>query len=120
MPLELQIIRASEFVRLSPQEHLDFETSKNALALLAIACRKREVDRALLDLRQLPIPPKPLFTPAQLAALVDTFREAGFSRRQKLAVLYRTDRHHGARLFAFIGTFKGWRVRAFGDFEAAL
>jgi len=120
MPLELQIIRASEFVRLGTKERLDFQGSKEALALLASACRKRGVDRALLDLRQLPLSDRPLFTPTELAALVDTFREAGFARRQKLAVLYQEDPHHGARFFAFIGMFKGWRVRAFPEFEPAL
>src|SRR5262245_3274240 len=120
MPLELQIIRASEFVRLGARGHLNFTGSKAALAELAQACRKRGVDRALLDLRELPVAPKPLFTPAQLAALVSTFREAGFARQQRLAVLYRSDPHHGARLFAFISRMRGWQVRAFGEFEEAL
>src|SRR4051812_26676501 len=101
MPLELEIIRASEFVRLSAKGHLDFAASKQALRDLAYACHKRGLTRALLDLRELPPPPQPLFTPGELAALVETFREAGFSRRQRLAVLYRTDPHSGARTFAF-------------------
>jgi hypothetical protein len=120
MPLELQIIRASEFVRLGARDHLDFKASKEALQQLAQACRKRGVDRALLDLREIPIPPKPLFTPQELAALVETFREAGFARHQRLAVLYRSDPHHGARTFAFISTLRGWQVRAFEGFEEAL
>jgi hypothetical protein len=120
MPVELQIIRASEFIRLDPHELLDFEESKKALQLLAHACRKRELDRALLDLRTLPIPDKPRFTPTQLAALVQTFREAGFGRHQRLAVLYRSDPHGGARAFAFIGRIQGWQVRAFEVFEEAL
>jgi hypothetical protein len=120
MPIDLHIIRASEFVRLSAQGHLDFKASKEALAVIAQACRKRGVHRALLDLRALPIPPKPVFTPSELAALVATFREAGFTRRQRLAVLYRADPHKGARLFAFISIMRGWHVRAFGDFEEAL
>jgi len=120
MPLELQIIRASEFVRLGARDHLNFESSKEALAELARACRKRGVDRALLDLRELAIPAKALFTPSELAALVGTFQQAGFGRRQRLAVLYRTDPHHGARLFAFISSMRGWQVRAFGEFEDAV
>src|SRR5262245_39164333 len=117
MPVELQIIRASEFVRLGAKGQLNFEASTEALATMAHACRKRGVDRALLDLRELPTPPKPLFTTSELGALVGTFREAGFSRRQRLAVLYRNDPHRGARMFAFIGIMRGWQVRAFGDFE---
>ena len=120
MPIDLQIIRASEFVRLATPELLDFAASKAALELLARACRKRGVDRALLDLRALPMPAKPLFKPTQLAALVETFREAGFARQQRLAVLYKSDPHYGVRMFAFIGALKGWQVRAFEDFEQAL
>jgi hypothetical protein len=119
MPIELQIIRASDFVRLDAYEHLNFQASKEALAVLARACRKRGLDRAMLDLRALPIPPKPLFTVSELASLVETFREAGFGRHQRLAVLYRSDPHRGARRFAFISRMRGWQVRAFGEFEEA-
>ena len=120
MPIELQIIRANEFVRAGARGVINFDESKATLQQLAQACRKRGVDRALLDLRELPIPPKPVFSPTDLAALVATFKEAGFTRSQRLAVLYKTDPHHGARMFAFIGSMRGWKVRAFKDFEAAL
>jgi hypothetical protein len=120
MPLELQVIRAAEFVRIGPQGRLDLKTSKKTLAMLARACRKRGLDRALLDMRSLPVPAKPLFTSAELGELVGTFHEVGFGTRQSLAVLYRSDPHHGARTFAFISRMRGWRVRAFEDFESAL
>src|SRR5436190_13881371 len=120
MPLEVQIIRASEFVRLDPREHLDFQASKEVLHAMARACRKRGIDRAVLDLRALPIPDKPLFTRDELSALVETFHDAGFTARQRLAVLYRLDPHQGVRKFAFISTLHGWHVRAFSDFEKAL
>lgn len=120
MPLELQVIRASEFVRLGAENHFDFDASKEALRLLARACWKRGLKRALLDLRALPVPPKPIFTPPQLAALVETFSGAGFTRHHRLAVLYRVDQHGGARRFAFIGRRQGWQVEAFDDFEKAL
>jgi hypothetical protein len=61
-----------------------------------------------------------MFTPTQLATLVDTFRAAGFGRHQRLAVLYRSDPHGGARAFAFIGRIQGWQVRAFDQFEDAI
>ena len=117
MPLELQVVRASEFVRLGAEGHLDFGASKEALQTLARACWKRGLKRALLDLRALPIPPKPVFTPSQLAALVEVFGGAGFTRKHRLAVLYRIDLHGGARMFAFISRRRGWQVQAFGDFE---
>jgi hypothetical protein len=120
MPVELDIIRANEFVRMDPHEHLDFEASKQALQALAVACRKRGLDRALLDLRALPVLPRPWFSQTELAALVRTFHEAGFSRQQRLAVLYQSDIHGGIRNFAFFSRMRGLRVRAFQEFEEAL
>ena len=119
MPIDLQVIQASEFVRLDANEQLDFPASQQTLQLLARACRKRGLDRALLDLRALPVPKKPVFTPTQLATLMASFCEAGFGRQQRLAVLYRNDPHGGARTFAFIGRIRGWQVRAFSEFETA-
>lgn len=120
MPLTLHVIRASEFVRLDAEEHLDFEASKNALQGLALACRKRGLDRAMLDLRKVPVPDKPLFTASELAALVGAFRDAGFSRRQRLAILYAQDVHGGIRNFTFFSRLRGLQVQAFHDFETAL
>jgi len=120
MPLELQIIRASEFIRLGAHGHFDLAASKAALAVLARACRKRGIDRALMDLRALQPGPKPVFSRDDLIALVNTFHEVGFTRQQRLAILYRSDPHHRARLFAFLSTVRGWTVRAFDDFEKAL
>lgn len=120
MSIALEIIRASEFLRVDATEHLDFEESKNVLQGLALACRKRGLDHAMLDLRALPAPTKPLFTPTQLAALIGAFREAGFSRRQRLAVLFLEDVHGGIRTFAFLSKMRGLEVEAFDDFERAL
>jgi hypothetical protein len=118
--MDLQIIRAREFIRLGAHGHFDLVASKAALAKLAGACRKRGIDRALMDLRDLQPGAKPVFSPSDLVALVNTFREIGFTERQRLAVLYRTDPHRRARLFALISTLRGWSVRAFCDFEKAI
>jgi hypothetical protein len=118
--MELQIIRAQEFIRLGAQGRLDLKASKAVLAQLARACRKRGINQALLDLRALHPGPKPVFSPHDLAVLVNTFREIGFTRQQRLAVLYSSDPHLRARLFAFIAKLRGWNVQAFDDFEAAV
>ena len=120
MPITLEIIRASEFVRVDATEHLDFEASKNVLQALALACRKRGLDRAMLDLRALPVKAKPHFTTAQLTALIGAFREAGFSRKQRLAVLFLHDIHGGIRTFAFLSKMRGLEIEAFDDFERAI
>jgi hypothetical protein len=120
MPLELQVIRGSDFIRLGPEGRFDLATSKVVLAELARACRKRGINRALLDVRALHPGRTPVFSPTDLATLVNTFREIGFTRDQKLAVLYGSDPHHRAKMFAFIGTLRGWHVAAFGSFEEAM
>jgi hypothetical protein len=120
MPIELQIIRAHEFIRLGAHGRFDVAASKAVLTELAAACHKRGIDRALLDLRALHPGPKPVFTPNDLATLVKSFGEFGFTRNQRLAVLYESDPHFRARLFAFIGTLRGWTVQAFASFEDAL
>jgi sulfatase modifying factor 1 len=120
MPTELQIIRAQEFVRLGAKGKVDLKASKAALTVLAAACWKRGINQALLDLREVHLGPKPVFSPKDLAALVNTFREIGFTERQRLAVLYRSDPHRRARMFAFIAILHGWSVQAFDDYEAAL
>ena len=120
MPQELQIIRACEFIRFGAHGHFDLAASKTALAEVAAACRKRGIAQAMMDLRALHPGPKPVFSPADLAVLVSTFRAVGFTHHERLAILYHSDPHHRARLFAFLSTIHGWNVRAFGDFEKAL
>ena len=120
MPMELQIIRAHEFIRVGPQGKFDLKASKAALAELAGACRKRGISQALVDLRALHPGPKPVFSPNDLVVLVNTFREIGFTHQERLAVLYGSDPHHRARLFAFIAKLRGWSVQAFDNYEQAL
>jgi hypothetical protein len=73
----------------------------------------------MMDLRSLPVPPKPIMTASELAALVLTFQEAGFTKKQRLAILYHSDIYGGVRNFAFISRMRGLKVQAFADFEAA-
>jgi hypothetical protein len=120
MPMELQIIRAQEFIRLGAKGHFDLKASKAVLAQLAGACCKRGINQALLDLRALQPGPKPVFSPNDLVTLVNTFHEVGFTHKQRLAVLYGSDPHHRARLFAFIAKLRGWKVQAFDNFEEAI
>jgi hypothetical protein len=120
MPLNLEIIRATEFVRVGAEGQFNLAASKAALAVVARACRKRGIQHAILDLRALQPGPKPVFSPADLLELVRTFPAVGFTNKLRLAILYRSDPHRRARLFAFLSSLHGWKVRAFSDFEATL
>jgi hypothetical protein len=120
MALELKVIRASDFVCLGPDEHLDLEASKEALRTMALACLKRGLGRALIDLRKLPVLSKPHFTKTELAALVESFSGSGFSHEHRLALVYREDLFGGVRDFAFISRMRGLQVQAFTDVQAAM
>ena len=51
---------------------------------------------------------------------MNTFHEIGFTHQERLAIVYHSDPHERARLFAFLSTLHGWTVQAFGDYESAL
>lgn len=117
---QFQVIRASDFVCFDAEEHLDFDESKRVLQELALACRKRGLDRAMVDLRDLPVPKKPRFTRAELAEMAGAFRAAGFTARQRLAVLHSHDTHGTIRDFVSISRMHGLLVEAFREFDNAI
>jgi len=116
MPLELQVIRAAEFIRVNSHGEFDLPGTCAALATIAQACKRRGVNRALVDARNA----RANLTPTEIASLVNVFREIGFSRDLRLAVLHAQERFQRPRLFAFISRMKGWHVEAFQNFEEAL
>jgi hypothetical protein len=116
MPVELQIIRAAEFIRLNSHGEFDLAGTCAALTSIVQACKRRGINRALVDARNA----RANLTPTEIAALVNVFREIGFPRELRLAVLHHTERFQRPRLFAFISRMKGWHVKAFENFEDAL
>ena len=120
MPVELQIIRAREFIRLGAADRLDLASSREMIRQLAHACHRRGIDRALLDLREVQTGDTPMLSRKDLGALVNTFCSSGFSDRLRLVVLYSSDPHHRARIFALMNVLRGWNVKASENFEEAL
>lgn len=116
MPLELQIIRAREFVRLGAEGQFDLTGTHAVLKTLADACRKRGIERAMVDVRE----SSSNLTPNDLAALVNAFSEVGFSKRLRLAVLHGGDQEYRVKLFSFLSALRGWHVQSFEKYEEAL
>jgi len=116
MSVQLEIIRAAEFIRFGGKGEFDLVASCAALHGLAEACKRRGINRALLDGRNA----RAELSPNELAALVNAFCDIGFTRDLRLAILHSAERYQRARLFAFISRIRGWNVRAFGDFEQAM
>jgi hypothetical protein len=118
--MDLELIRAGEFIRLNATGTFDLTASKLALIRIAHACQKRGIDRAIFDLRELDPLPKARLSRADLTALINSFPYLGFSRTNRLALLYEADPHGRARLFEFITSMHGWQVRGFRNFEDAM
>jgi hypothetical protein len=116
MPVDLQVIRACEFVRMGAHGEFDFEGTRDVLKSLAAACRKRAVDRALIDVRGA----TSTLTPEDLAALVAVFGKTVVSRRFRLAIVHADHQKFRARLFAFFSAMRGRKAKAFVNFEEAL
>ena len=116
MSVQLEIIRAPEFIRFGPKGEFDLVGTCGAMHSLAEACKKRGLNRALVDNRNA----RAELSPNELAAIVNAFCDIGFTRDLRLAILHSAERYQRARLFAFISRIKGWNVRAFGDFEQAM
>jgi len=114
--MELHIIRFREFVRLDAHGQLDMAESHTVLSRLAELCRRRGIEQALLDGRDI----QTALTPDEIAALVRDLAEMGFTRNQRLALLHKGDPNRRAALFALIAKLRGWKIRAFGNFEEAV
>ena len=115
MPLEVQLIRAREFIRVGPHGKLDLARSRAILKSLSAACQKRGIERAMLDLRGV----RSEFGPEELAECIRMFREIACPHIQRLALIHSGDPHRRVRTLALIASLRGWSVRAFDDFETA-
>ena len=115
MPLEVQLIRAREFIRVGPHGKLDLARSRIILESLSTACQKRGIERAMLDLRGV----RSDFGPEELAECIRMFREIACPHIQRLALIHAGDPHRRVRTLALIASLRGWSVRAFDDFETA-
>jgi hypothetical protein len=116
MSVQIEIIRAAEFIRFGTKGEFDLVATCATLHRLAETCKRRGINRAMLDGRNA----RAELSPNELAAIVNAFCDIGFTRDLHLAIVHAADRYQRARLFAFISRIKGWSVRAFGDFEQAL
>jgi hypothetical protein len=116
MPTQVKIIRASEFLIVTPEGRIDFDTSKRLLFSITSASTTLATHEVLLDLRS---------ARSGLSA-TDVWRLAAeFSRRPashsgKIAILCRLSGEGQAAFFALCAQNQGLLVRAFTSFEEAV
>jgi hypothetical protein len=127
MSFNLRIIRTSDFIRLNGNGEYDREQTRAALRDVATTCALCGIDRALLDIRTAHSD----MTMADLRELAAGFREMGFRKHHRMAILHRSrsgerveffslEPGERAAFFAMCASQSGWNVQAFDDFEHAM
>jgi hypothetical protein len=117
MDLNLRIIEAKDFLKVTPTGEVELEKSKQSLLnIVSLNLAPRQYD-ILIDTRQ----KTGYLTLADIAELVDLMLEHRDSFRSKLAILAR----HGlgfdhAKFMELYATNRGFQVAAFADFEDAI
>jgi hypothetical protein len=127
MSFSLQIIRTSDFIRLNGKGGYDQEETRAVLTSIATACVLGNIQCALLDVREA----RSDMQMHDLYQLALAFKEMGFKKNHRLAILHRS--REGVRVeffamapgeqaefFAMCASESGWNVKAFDNFEKAM
>jgi hypothetical protein len=117
MSYDLHIVRPADFVRLDAHGRINLEESRRMLASVARECAQRGVPCTLIDARD--VEPGVLSL-NDLYLLAREFRELGFEKKHRLAILHRYSSSERAEFFAMCASDGGWDVRAFENFEEAI
>jgi hypothetical protein len=116
MPTDIRIIHAHDFIKATPEGHLDFEESKKLLIEIAAASRSMIYYEIILDTRQA----KAVMSGIQLWDLAGELIKyhAAFSR--KIAVICSLAQFDYAEFFARCAQERGFKISAFTTLDDAI
>src|SRR5215475_4858201 len=114
MDLNLRVIHARDFLKMTPTGEVDFEASKQSLLEIASLNASPGQYDILIDTRH----KTGFLTITEIAELVDAMLEHRELFRSKLAILAKPGQGFDNAKFAELyATNRGFRVAAFTDFE---
>ena len=116
MAYNLRVVRPSDFIRYDGRGETDRVRSRRILERIAKACVDEGMNCALLDLRGLHLH----LELKDLYGLINAFKDMGFRREHRLAILHNYTGMDKAEFFAMCASARGWNVRAFDTFEDAM
>jgi len=116
MSTNIRIVHAHEFIKATPEGHLDLDKTKELLKEIVAASGPSSDYEVFLDVRKTQ-PELSIADLWYLAAELSNFRKA-FSR--KTAVLCSGERSDYAEFLALCAQNRGMNVNAFTSFEAAI
>ena len=115
--LKLQIIKAADFIKSTPSGDLDVKASRQVLAQIAAAGANLHDYTVLIDLRQV----KARLSTTDTFNLATELLEYGETFHRKTAVLARAEQDIDLMtFFETVAKNRGFRVKAFTDFEEAM
>jgi len=115
MASNIHIISCRDFLRYDAGGDFDADTTRGALREIADQCICAGLRHAMLDVRDITDAP----TIAQLFWIADELPALGFSRLDRLAIVYIDQGHGRATFFAKAAHNRGFNVREFTEFEGA-
>ena len=117
MAVKIKIIRATDFLQVSPEGELDLDASRRLLVAVASAKRPPADFEVLLDLREVEWD----LSTTDIWSLAKELGRHGETFRDKLAVLAAPgEAFDQAEFFELCSQNRGYRVEAFSSFEEAI
>src|SRR5580704_5890788 len=96
MPFDLEIIRTDDFIRLNSKGDYDQEQTRAFLARIAKSCIDRGINCALVDVREA----RSDMEMNDLYALALVFKDMGFRKHHRLAILYSSESEQRVKFFS--------------------
>ncbi len=116
MAIDIRIVRARDFIKVTSTGKLDFEKSKESLIEVASASPPQTGYKVILDTRK----SQSGMSITELWYLAVELRNLHTSFSKKTAVLCPLERFDYASFFALCARNQGLRVKAFNSFEDAI
>ena len=116
MPTDIRIIHSNDFIKATPEGHLDFEETKRLLREIASASAALGDHEIIIDTRNA----QSEMSITDLWNLAAELDKLFSDSSRKTAILCPFDRFDNAGVFALFAQNRGFRVRAFISFEDAI
>ena len=117
MPIDVKIVPAREFFRTKANGEFDLERTKEIFLAVFSKMKEAKVSEVVMDVREA----STKMTASEINELLSVLNHVGSWSTWKISIVYRPkDDWDRAKFFELGAQNKGYRVRAFQDFEEAL
>jgi len=117
VPINVKIVPAKEFIRTQADGEFDLEGTKELFLAVFSKMKEANVSEVVIDLREA----STKMTASDINELLSVLNHVGSWSTWKIAIVYRPKNDWDrAKFFELGAQNKGYRVKAFQDFEEAL